>query len=434
MPPLEERGKAPEEMKAYMKFDPTYHPDLSEDDFCHVLYGKPIKDYGKAGKDDIAPKRLVDDPDYKVLCRNCGWNESHVKFSGYTSRVKVFHTKMNSALWNVGADWMLRDEPNDCTLANDCEALEFLHLQNTTIPIPKIHRLSSQTDKFQLTLMKRAPGDTLYNVWHTYTKEERRSIARQLGGYIRQWRQLTAPRAQKVTGERLHDILIGWCSGRLPSCKRIGYTTEEWLEELSPELRKGLAMENEMLAQEPEKLDQALQELKDNFPRGEPYVFTHGDLNLSNIIVSEGKITGIIDWERAGFYPWWAERMFAHMVPDDRFDEIFEVIEDDICPGYDTVTFVDRISRHVGRVMEVWGLCPRFHRGEENAWIRRPFCECKPYSGRIQQCEMGVVRTHEIGDRNPRFTLEDYKEYSAWCAPGEDVEENPQKSEGDEQK
>lgn len=59
-----------------------------------------------------------------------------------------------------------------------------------------------------------------------------------------------------------------------------------------------------------ETIESKLQELKDEFlsiPEG-PCVLTHGDLNLSNIMVKDGKITAIIDWEHAGFYPWWAER------------------------------------------------------------------------------------------------------------------------------
>jgi len=32
-------------------------------------------------------------------------------------------------------------------------------------------------------------------------------------------------------------------------------------------------------------------------------VFTHGDLNPSNIFVCGDKVVGIIDWETAGWYP-----------------------------------------------------------------------------------------------------------------------------------
>jgi len=31
--------------------------------------------------------------------------------------------------------------------------------------------------------------------------------------------------------------------------------------------------------------------------------FTHGDLNLRNILVEDGRVTGIVDWTCAGWYP-----------------------------------------------------------------------------------------------------------------------------------
>jgi aminoglycoside phosphotransferase (APT) family kinase protein len=36
---------------------------------------------------------------------------------------------------------------------------------------------------------------------------------------------------------------------------------------------------------------------------GHKIVFTYGDLNMRNIMVENGKVTGIVDWETAGFYP-----------------------------------------------------------------------------------------------------------------------------------
>jgi aminoglycoside phosphotransferase (APT) family kinase protein len=38
----------------------------------------------------------------------------------------------------------------------------------------------------------------------------------------------------------------------------------------------------------------------------EPYTFTHGDLFAGNIMVKDGKLAGIIDWEGSGYFPvWW---------------------------------------------------------------------------------------------------------------------------------
>ncbi|GIZ43218.1 hypothetical protein CKM354_000645200 [Cercospora kikuchii] len=41
------------------------------------------------------------------------------------------------------------------------------------------------------------------------------------------------------------------------------------------------------------------------------FVLTHCDLTPRNIIVKDGKITGIVDWERSGFFPAYAEYAFA---------------------------------------------------------------------------------------------------------------------------
>lgn len=41
------------------------------------------------------------------------------------------------------------------------------------------------------------------------------------------------------------------------------------------------------------------------------FVLTHGDLSPRNIMVKDGKIAGIIGWERSGFWPEYAECAFA---------------------------------------------------------------------------------------------------------------------------
>ncbi|KAJ4392952.1 hypothetical protein N0V93_002156 [Gnomoniopsis smithogilvyi] len=41
------------------------------------------------------------------------------------------------------------------------------------------------------------------------------------------------------------------------------------------------------------------------------FVLTHGDLSPRNIMAQDGRITGLIDWERGGFYPEYAEYAFS---------------------------------------------------------------------------------------------------------------------------
>ncbi|KAG6002939.1 hypothetical protein E4U21_002504 [Claviceps maximensis] len=43
-------------------------------------------------------------------------------------------------------------------------------------------------------------------------------------------------------------------------------------------------------------------------------VFTHGDLNMRNILMHNGRLSGIVDWEFAGWYPEYWEYTKAHFV------------------------------------------------------------------------------------------------------------------------
>jgi thiamine kinase-like enzyme len=47
-------------------------------------------------------------------------------------------------------------------------------------------------------------------------------------------------------------------------------------------------------------------------------VFTHGDLNTSNIIVKKGKIAALFDFEMSGFYPEYWE--YTTVITVNRFD------------------------------------------------------------------------------------------------------------------
>lgn len=57
---------------------------------------------------------------------------------------------------------------------------------------------------------------------------------------------------------------------------------------------------------------QVLDNLRKRVPKCEPYVPTHADLNLGNIIVKDGKLAAILDWECSAFYPIWNEYIAAY--------------------------------------------------------------------------------------------------------------------------
>lgn len=57
--------------------------------------------------------------------------------------------------------------------------------------------------------------------------------------------------------------------------------------------------------------NQALEALKKRLPKCEPYVLTHCDLNLGNLLVKDSALAGILGWELAAYYPVWYEYVSA---------------------------------------------------------------------------------------------------------------------------
>lgn len=337
----------------------------------------------------------------KELCWACGWNTCNEINSRYGPRVKIFHTRDNKGLWAIGSQWLLRDEPNDETLGNDYMTQQFLRDQpaGVTCSIPLIKEMrvfSAPTDKIEFTLMSRAQGARLDKIWHALRRKERFDIRHQLADALKQLRKFTAPGAQKVDGSRLYDVIIGHCFRRhAPTCKKIGYTKEEWFENIAEELRIGLSVQYK--TKDLKTIEEKYQGLKDNFPEGEPYVLTHADLNLANIIVKDGRIEAIIDWEMAGYYPWWAERWLRLCWGTDESDQLFGPIWKDIYPEIDEETFQKQVVEPVGAVFHAWQLCPREHASRER-WLRPGFCQCKPYAGEFDSLSMGIVPEHRIRD------------------------------------
>ncbi|TGO17527.1 hypothetical protein BPAE_0424g00010 [Botrytis paeoniae] len=130
------------------------------------------------------------------------------------------------------------------------------------------------------------------------------------------------PHMRRVDGGELLDNHIGNCYG-FP-CVKTGRNEEEWLENLTPAVRKALLWKlwrrNKAGLKNPTRRDAWVKmadahivKIKADFPKGGPYVLTHGDLHDLNLYGSndnadqKGKITATIDWETAGYFPWWVE-------------------------------------------------------------------------------------------------------------------------------
>lgn len=166
----------------------------------------------------------------------------------------------------------------------------------TRIPVPRVHCLVTHRNVTYI-VMERMRGKTLADAWPNLSEGDVERILLQLRGMIEELRAIPAPgdAIQSCVGGSLRDSRIPRSSprfGPFPSVRAF----HEWL-------REGLAP-----GQKPRHVDDeewadiqymiAMQERHIEAP-----VFTHGDLNPFNIIVREGKIEAIIDWDFSGWLP-----------------------------------------------------------------------------------------------------------------------------------
>ncbi|KAL6248076.1 hypothetical protein RBB50_005424 [Rhinocladiella similis] len=310
------------------------------------------------------------------------------------------HFRWNIGLWDLGSHWVLRDYPDDGTAGNGYMTHVYLreHL-GRKIPIVEEMRLFP-APPVNFTIESRAQGKQLWAVWHTLSPRQIANYQDQMVDILKTMRQLTAPRPQKVNGDRLGDCLTHVCNyGHPPWCIDIGYTSEEWLENLAEDVRYSLASRQKIT--DPKVIEEKFQEIKETIPDGAPYVMTHADLNLSNIIVKDDKIEAIIDWEMAGFYPWWAEK-YRIMLTGGATEMFFKGVWDRVHPNLKEDYWASKVygwklwkamsSRHEGHHEPV---DPDAHSG---GYLRGPFCKCHPDMGYISPKATGVEFKHTALD------------------------------------
>lgn len=186
-------------------------------------------------------------------------------------------TKYTTSSHGMGAN----DYPNEAL------ALRFVKA-HTTIPVPEV--ISSAWDRVTMEYIE---GQTLQQAWSVLTDDQRSDIMAQLRGYIAQMRALGGIHLGRLDGQGVVVPSIMTRSGG-PFSTSVEF--HDWLVRPPKRLQAQSMYWHQITA--------AL--------GGEyPIVFTHGDVAARNIMVRDGRIVAILDWEFAGWYPEYWEYVFA---------------------------------------------------------------------------------------------------------------------------
>ncbi|OAA66261.1 Protein kinase-like domain protein [Cordyceps fumosorosea ARSEF 2679] len=162
--------------------------------------------------------------------------------------------------------------------------------QRTEVPVPRVYDFYAKGE-FEYLVMEKMPGVTLESAWPDLSDAEREDVADQVAGLVGELRRLQSPLIDAVLVNR-EPLRPGLRNTLDFTMERIKSHT--WCEAVVGYVRR------------------RCEPLRDA-----PNVFTHGDLDWSNVMVQGARVCGIIDLESGGFMPphWeWmaARRMTAH--------------------------------------------------------------------------------------------------------------------------
>ncbi|KFG79515.1 phosphotransferase enzyme family protein [Metarhizium anisopliae] len=199
--------------------------------------------------------------------------------------VKLEH--LNLAVKIGGSDYLRLEE------AQTMRAMRQLFADNE-VPVPEVFGWRKYGDD-NFIYMSLMPGQTLREAWPTLTNEDKTLICGDLSRIVKELRRLGQGSSSRsiasINGGTVQDkfFKLDYEEGPFRTIKSFN----DWLLAAATRQRPG-----------PNGVTGPYREyLPDT---GEIY-FTHGDLTLGNIIISDGpgprRIAGIIDWEQAGWYP-----------------------------------------------------------------------------------------------------------------------------------
>ncbi|KAL9594937.1 MAG: hypothetical protein Q9219_006743 [cf. Caloplaca sp. 3 TL-2023] len=191
----------------------------------------------------------------------------------------------------------------------------------TSIPVPEvIDAFVHPETKHVCILMERIDGQPLDEVWDTYSETQKEHIKSQLKGFWEELRQIKGTSIGPVDGTYCADQFFdgednasygpyeseaAFHDGLIRALEARGRNT--WTERVVTFIR---AMpEHEVL-------------------------FTHNDLAPRNILVRDGNVVAIIDWELSGFYPGYWEYVKALCWPDWKSPWIKDNVVDQILQPY----------------------------------------------------------------------------------------------------
>ena len=183
------------------------------------------------------------------------------------------------ATWRIGQWAYFKSQPWTPGQGTEAANIKFVQQNAPSVPVPKVleHYVDPQAGR-SYTLLLSVPGEDLNEVWKILSYEQQDSVLQQVAEHIDTLAQLKNDRPISAEGEMIQ---------------------EPWLQRSNPKTPLEL---RGLLDPSKSKEWEQIWGVEEN-----KFVFYHCDLGPTNIKVEvqrgKARVTGLLDWEGAGFLP-----------------------------------------------------------------------------------------------------------------------------------
>jgi len=180
------------------------------------------------------------------------------------------------------------NSPDNSAILRNSRYVEHLLLgrlrQHTVLPVPRSYMVDRTGEFFgaEAMIIERLPGNPRIS---SILKEEIESVSEHV---IELMAKLHTAPLEVLNSDGLLSDPNGW-----------GIKTDNWDNYVDSSCRAWKDRYNEIAFDTLPVIYDGLLSLQKSKPRQLPLVIVHGELNPNNLITAEGKVVGLIDWERS---------------------------------------------------------------------------------------------------------------------------------------